>query len=213
MVTLILERHGQSEGNTREIFTGHTDIGLTPFGIKQVKKSAEYIVENYKVDKIYSSDLKRAVQTAEFVAEKTGLEIVKSEKLRELYAGKWEGREFYEVEKNYPEDWKIWRNDMGNARCTGGESVKELGERFISAITEIAEKSDGKTVLITTHATPIRVTQCLLGGHGLDYIKAMNWGTNASITVLKYENGKWTIVRENYDKHLGGLKTSLPTNV
>ncbi|MBR6523129.1 MAG: histidine phosphatase family protein [Clostridia bacterium] len=213
MVTLILERHGQSEGNTKKLFTGHADIGLTPFGREQVNKSAEYIAGNYKVDKIYSSDLKRAVETAEFVAEKTGLKIIKSAKLRELYAGEWEGREFDEIEKNYPEDWKVWRNDIGNARCTGGESVKELGERFISAITEIARENEGKTVLITTHATPIRVTQCLLGGHMLGEMKNLHWGANASITVLEYDNDGWEIVLSGYDDHLGELKTSLPANV
>lgn len=213
MVTLILERHGQSEGNDRKLFTGHTDVGLTHLGIRQVKKSAEYITENYKINKIYSSDLKRAVDTAKFVADKTGLEIIKSSKLRELYAGKWDGVQFDEIEKKYPEDWRIWRNDVGNCRCTGGESVKELGERFISAITEIAEENDGKTVFIATHATPIRVAQCLLSGRLLDEMKNVMWGANASITVLKYESGKWTIVTSNYHDHLGDLKTGLPANV
>lgn len=213
MVTLILERHGQSEGNTLKLFTGHTDVGLTSLGVEQVKKSAEYIAQNYKIDKIYSSDLKRAVDTAKFVADKTGLEIIKSEKLRELYAGKWDGIQFDEIEKNYAEDWKIWCDDVGNSRCTGGESVKELGERFLVAITDIAEENDGKTVLVATHATPIRVTQCLLGGLPLSEMKNVPWGTNASLTVLQYDNGGWTMVKASYDDHLGEMKTSLPANV
>ena len=104
MVTIILERHGQSEGNSLKLFTGHKNVNLTELGLKQVERTAEYIAENYKVDKIYSSDLKRAVDTAQFVADKTGLEIIKNEKLRELYAGEWDGAHFDEIEKNYADD-------------------------------------------------------------------------------------------------------------
>ncbi len=213
MVTLILERHGQSEGNNLKLFTGHTNVGLTPLGIEQVKKSAEYITQNYKIDKIYSSDLKRAVETAKIVADKTGLEIIKSEKLRELFAGKWDGTSFEEIGKNYADDWKIWCDDVGNSRCSGGESVKELGERFLNAITKIAEENDGKTVLIATHATPIRVAQCLLGGKSLDHMKNVPWGANASLTVLEYDKGNWKLVKVSYDEHLGELMTNLPTKM
>ena len=213
MVTLILERHGQSEGNVKSLFTGHTNVNLTKLGVAQVKRSAEYIVENHKIDKIYSSDLKRAVDTAGFVAEKTGLGIIKNEKLRELYAGKWNGMSFEEIEESYAVDWKVWREDVGNSRCTGGESVNELGERFLSAITEIAEENDGKTVLVSTHATPIRVTQCLLGGLPLDEMKNVPWGANASLTILEYDKGSWTIVKASYDEHLWDLRTNLPANV
>ena len=213
MVTIILERHGQSEGNSFKLFTGHKNVNLTELGLKQVERTAEYIAENYKVDRIYSSDLKRAVVTAKFVSDKTGIEIIENEKLRELYAGKWDGTCFDEIEKNYADDWKIWREDVGNSRCTGGESVKELGERFLGALTKIAEENDGKTVVVATHATPIRVTQCLLGGKTLDDMKNIPWGSNASLTILEYDKGNWTIVKQSFDEHLGDLLTNLPANV
>ena len=175
--------------------------------------AAEYITKTYKIDRIYSSDLKRAVKTAEFVAEKTGLEIEKCEKLRELYAGKWDGVSFGVIQRDYADDWKVWAEDVGNSRCTGGESVKELGERFIGKLTEIAEENDGKTVFVATHATPIRTTQCLLGGKSLDEMKNIPWGANASITVLEYDNGKWSLKLASFDEYLGEFSTNLPANV
>ena len=213
MVTFILERHGQSEGNQLSIFTGHKDVCLTELGKKQGECAAQYITETYKIDRIYSSDLSRAVQTAQYVADKTGLEITKSEKLRELYAGEWDGTSFETILSDYADDWKIWCDDVGNSRCTGGESVKELGERFIGALEAIAKENDGKTVLIATHATPIRVTQCLLGGKTLDDMKNIPWGANASITVVEYDNGKWTLKLASFSDYLGELTTNLPTNV
>lgn len=213
MVKIILERHGQSEANLIGVFGGHTDFDLTPTGYEQAKKSGEYILENFKVDIIYSSDLKRAVSTAKFVADKLGKEIITNQNLREVFAGKWDGETFDIIEKNYSEDWKIWRNDVGNSRCTDGESVRELAERFLKALTEIAEKNEGKTVLVTTHATPIRATQCLLKKLPLDEMKNVPWGSNASLTVLEYNNGKWELIEASYDEHLNDLKTKLPANV
>ena len=213
MVTFILERHGQSDGNRLCIFTGHTDVSLTELGEKQVECAAQYITKTYKIDKIYSSDLKRAVQTAQRVADKTGLEIVKNKNLRELYAGEWDGTSFETIQNNYAEDWKVWCDDVGNSRCTGGESVKELGERFIGELTAIAKENDGKTILIATHATPIRTTQCLLGGKTLSDMKNVPWGANASITVVEYDNGKWDLKLASFDKYLGEHSTNLPANV
>ncbi len=213
MVTLILERHGQSDGNVLKIFTGHTDLPLTDLGKKQVEKSAEYITENYKIDKIYSSDLTRAMQTAQFVADKTGLEIIKSENLRELFAGEWDGQTFAYVEENFAEDWKIWRNDPGNSRCTGGESMKEISCRVVSELTRIAEENDGKTVFIATHATPVKVAQCHFKNWDVEDIKNLSFSANASLTVVTYDKGKWTIKLESYDEHLGEMRTHLPANV
>ena len=213
MVTLILERHGQSDGNVLKMFTGHTDVPLTELGKKQVEKSAEYIVENYKLNKIYSSDLTRAMQTAKFVADKTGLEIIKSENLRELFAGEWDGQLFTYIEEKFADDWKTWQKDPGNSRCTGGESVKELSERVVRELTRIAEENDGKTVFIATHATPVKVSQCYFRGWPIEEIKKLPFGANASLTVVTYDKGEWTIKLESYDEHLGEMKTKLPANV
>jgi len=213
MTKILLVRHGQSEANNLDVFAGNYDVELTELGHKQAQSTAKYIAENYKVDKVYASDLKRAYKTAEIIAEKFGLEVVAEKNFREIFAGEWEAVKFDELAEKYPEDWNKWRNDLGNSRCTGGESVRELGERVINALKKVAEENDGKTVVIGTHATPVRASQCVLGEYGYDRMMEFPWVSNASVTEVDYVDGKFTLVNIGYDKQLEDLKSTLPANV
>ena len=96
MVHLIIVRHGNSVGNFKRIFIGQTDWGLSELGEEQVKRTTEYL-KQFKIDKIYSSDLCRAYDTVLPTAEHLGLEIHKMEGLREIYAGEWEQKPFTEI--------------------------------------------------------------------------------------------------------------------
>lgn len=213
MTTIILIRHGESEANRHNIFAGHTDADLQPKGLTQAKTTAKYIADNYHVDKIYSSDLKRAYKTALCLGEISGLEIIKEEALREINAGEWEGMAFDKIHLLYPDEYDKWLNDIGAAACTGGESVAQFGERIMNILTEIAEKNDGKTIAIATHATPIRVSQTLIKTGALKEMKNIPWVSNASVTVFEYRNGIWSIKAEGMDEHLGEVKSALPKNV
>jgi len=213
MTKLILIRHGHSLANLERNFAGHTDVDLSPIGEKQVKKTAEYVAENYVVDKIYASDLKRAFDTGCAVAEACGLDVTPDSELREIYAGKWEGLAFDYLSEAFEKPYWIWRNDIGNARCTDGESVKELSQRIVAEVTRIAEENQGKTVVIATHATPIRCMQCLCQGNNFDEMKDIPWVSNASVTQVNYEKGKFTLDFAGEDEHLKDLATSLPKNV
>ena len=213
MTRLLLIRHGESEANNEGIFAGNKDVSLKERGIEQAKKTAEYIAQNYAVDCVYASDLSRAYKTGEIIADALGLKVIADKRLREIYAGQWEGKKFTELEKNFADDYTCWLTDIGNCVCSGGESVKELGERVFKAILEIAEKNNGKTVVIATHATPIRVLQCILGGYSFDLMKNISWVSNASVTELSYENGQWSFINIGEDGHLSELKTTFPANV
>ena len=133
--------------------------------------------------------------------------------MREIRAGKWEGVQFDEICKNYPEDYQIWRENIGHARCTGGESTEELCQRVMAELCRIAAENDGKTVAIATHATPIRVSQCFIAHGSIEKMQDVPWSTNASITIYRYCDGKWSIVGTSIDEHLAGSQTALPPNV
>ncbi len=212
MTTLLLIRHGQSLANLQDAFAGHLDTPLQEKGFKQAEKTAEYVVSNYKVDKVYASDLQRAFKTGECVANRAGVEIVPEKNLREIRSDKWDGITFDVLEKKYSEDYKLWINDPGKARCTGGESTVELSERIMKVLTEIAAANDGKTVVIATHATPIRVAQTIIQHGTMDKMKDVPWVSNASVTEIAYENGKFRLVEVSHDEHLGELITVLPDN-
>lgn len=213
MTTLLMIRHGESEANRNKLFAGNLDADLQNKGLKQAQKTAEFIALNYKVDKVYASDLKRAYKTGKCVADLLGIEIIPNKNLREISAGEWEGAGFDNLAVDYADDYNVWLTDIGNACCTGGESVKHLSERIMTELTAIASANDGKTIVIATHATPIRVMQTLIQFGNLDNMQSVPWVTNASVTTLEYENGNWRCVKVSEDAHLSELKTSLPTNV
>ncbi len=203
---IYLIRHGQSEGNLRDLFLGHTDLDLTELGKKQAERAASYF-EKIQVDKIYSSDLKRAYHTSLPLAEKKGLSVTKTEKLREINAGLWEGRPSIELKADFPESSYVWWHDTGLARPDGGESVKELQERVLSAVKEIAEENLGKTVCLFTHFTPIYALKTAFSGAPLSEMKNMPKPKNASVTHIIYEEGKFEIVEYAYNGYLGELES------
>ena len=187
MTTLIFIRHGESEANHNHFFAGQIDPDLQEKGLEQAKLTARYIADNYKVDKIYSSDLTRAYKTARCLNDIIDLEIIAKRSLREIYAGKWEGLKFEEIFANYPDEFGIWRNDISKAVCPGGETVKQMGERVMKAFTELAEENDGKTIAIATHATPIRAFLSQVKCNSFDMMQELGWVSNASVTVGEYE--------------------------
>ena len=209
---VILVRHGQSEGNLHHQFLGHTDLELTELGHKQAELTAAQL-DDTDIDIIYASDLKRAWQTAEHIADRKQLSIIADSQLREVYAGKWEGLEFESIYKEYREDFSVWLENIGFSRCTGGESFIELYERVICELNRIAELNDGMTVCIATHATPIRCARLKAFEYGFDKAKDIGWTNNASITTIDIEDGKFTMILDNYHEHMGVLDTKLPSNV
>lgn len=214
MTKLLFIRHGQSESNLAGSFTGSTDVALTDMGLRQAEATAEYIVSTYAVDGVYASDLQRAFNTGKAVADRLGLEVHPHQGLREIFAGEWEGKSFLYLLEAYPETFAgVWRHDVGNAACDGGESVAQLRERVSAAVREIAEANPGKTLVIATHATPIRCMECICQGKSLAEMQFVPWVTNASVTEIHYENGIFTEVISSYDKHLEGMISALPGNV
>lgn len=213
MTELYFVRHGQSVANIEHFFAGNTDTELSPLGLLQAEKTAEYFKDKH-IDRIYASPLQRAYNTGKAIADIKGLEITVIPDLREVFAGDWETKPFEVLEKEYPEDYAKQVHDIGNCRCTNGESVGELQERVFRAVTEILKENPGKTVVIATHATPIRAMECIWKGIPLDGMKDIPWVTNASITHVKYnENNECEIIERSYDGHLGEHTSALPSNV
>lgn len=212
MTTLLLIRHGESQTNRQGVYAGQINPDLEEKGVKQAQLTAKFVAENYKVDKIYSSDLKRAYRTALCLGEETGMEVTAQENLREIHGGEWEGMKFVDLVAQYGEVYDTWINHVSKAVCPGGESVKQLGERIIAALTEIAEANDGKTVAIATHGTPIRAMQSFVRFGTFDEMDNIPWVSNASVSVFEYENGKWAETASSLDEHLAELRTTLPKN-
>lgn len=189
MTRLIVVRHGHSTANDRMVFAGHYDVPLTKIGKKQAEYAADYLIANEKIDRIIHSDLTRTKQTAAPLAKRLGLPLHADATLRELFAGLWETLPFREIDQVYHEDWMRWRFCFSDARPTGGESIREHYFRIRSAIHRIARENDGKTVVLFTHCTPVRMISAMSKGLPPERVDEAEFPLNASLAIYNYENG------------------------
>jgi len=210
--TVYLIRHGESLGNKKTTFLGHTDWDLTEKGYAQAERIAEAF-DGISVDAVISSDLCRARHTAQPLARKLGLEIQTNPAFREIYAGAWEAQLFDTLVKNYPESYGIWRQDIGRAHPDEGESVEQLACRIWTALEQTVQAYAGKTLVIATHATPIRTVVTRLLGHSVAEMAEVPWVANASITKLTCRDGVFRLEYADSCKHLEGLVTRLSSKV
>lgn len=213
MTTLLLIRHGESLANVEGRFAGHLDAPLSATGQAQAAITAEYIRSHYTVDDVYASDLARAFDTGKAVADRFGLPTNPDSDLREIFAGDWEGAVYDELPKQFPASFHTWLTDIGNAVCDGGESVAHLQGRVLTALRRIAAEHDGQTVVVATHATPIRSLQCFCEGKTLDGMKTVPWVSNASVTVVECEQGVLRLLEVGKDAHLGQQRTAFPKKI
>lgn len=211
---MIFVRHGESMGNLNKLFYGHTNGGLTEKGKAQAAKTSEYL-RDIHIDAAFASDLIRAYETGRIVAEPHGLTVTPNVGLREIFAGEWENMSFSDIPTKYPDTHRVWMSDIGNSRPDGGESVRELSERVRGAVWNIAEENDGKTVLIATHATPIRVLACEWYGKSVEAAQSIDWVKNASVSIVDYDVKKHTTAVVLYDEasFMGDIATTLPKTV
>lgn len=150
---LILVRHGRTSANAAGLLQGRVDNELDDVGVQQASQIAAALSRaDQPLDRIISSPLLRARQTAEATAELTGLEIAIDERWSELDYGEWDGIPISEVRAS---DWQRWRADTGFAP-PGGESLAQLNDRVDAACNELAALAAGRNVAVFTHVSPIK---------------------------------------------------------
>lgn len=199
MTTIYLQRHGLSISNLRHICAGHSDFELCELGFKQAEAAAE-VLYKYPITAIYSSDLKRAYQTASAAGRKLNLPVTQVPALREIFAGSLESRSYADLATVCKEEYDRYKADPYGCGWPEGETARDVLARFVPAMKEIAERHDGETVLVTSHATAISIflseVQGVMYRLGLFPIK------NTAITTLTYENGLFTVQELGNADHL-----------
>jgi broad specificity phosphatase PhoE len=151
---LYLVRHGQSAGNAEGRFGGHSPTPLSALGKKQAQMTGQALAKE-RIRAIYSSDLLRAVQTAEPLAKILGLEINATDAFRERHVGVLEGLTFDEAKKEFPNDYYALVNRNLNHVITQGESYSQLLERTTDVLHEIIERHRGERIVIFSHTGTI----------------------------------------------------------
>ena len=212
MTTLYFVRHGESRANVEKVFTGQTDVPLSDRGMRQAEELKERLL-SLRPDAFFSSDLLRAVQTVTPAAEALKLPVIREQGLREIDGGKWEKMHIDEIARVYPEDYARWTENIGLARCTGGESLEEVQARGLAAIRRIAAENEGKCVAVATHAAMIRALTCAFRGRPLSEMQHIPFVPNASLSEVRFESGEFTIGRYADVSFLGSDVTRLPENI
>ena len=160
-------RHGQTNWNIQGKWQGHTDIELNETGVLQAKQAADQLRE-HQFSAIYSSDLSRALQTAEAINIHHGMRIITDERLREQHFGKWEGLGQKDVPGLYPREWEAFRTDPINSAAVGGESMQDLANRMLEFLSESeARHNEDDHVLVVAHGLSLAVLMCALEGQSL----------------------------------------------
>ncbi len=157
-------RHGETDWNLRGLYQGHTDVSLNERGRRQARLVAAKL-RGVIYDNVYTSDLRRARETAQIIMPQIGVEAATPlGGLRELNFGAWEGLSFAEVELNYPKECQRIFTEPLVFQPTAGETVTAMNSRVVKAWKRILwDNHRSGTIMIVTHDGPIRA----LWGHWL----------------------------------------------
>lgn len=147
---VVLIRHGQTDYNKQRLLQGHKDIALNDFGREQAR-SVQKRIRTFSPEKIFSSDLIRASETAEILRAGSALPIVKDARLRERFLGKWEGMSIEKLESENKAEWHQYRN--GDGSFVPGESGETAIDhrRRIDDFFETVKQCSEERILVVTH--------------------------------------------------------------
>lgn len=196
----IIVRHGQTQWNHIGIRQGHLDSDLTDRGISQAKALGSRLARE-RFTHLYSSDLGRAVRTAEIIAACTGHEIVTDARLRERHLGIFQGLNGDEIKAKYPEEHRLHRTVGPDYVIPDGESVRQQVARNVAYLTEIAPKHVGETIVIVTHGGVLSGLFRHTFSIPFDAPRRFEF-TNAGLNVFSYEQGSWYLQTWGDTSHL-----------
>jgi len=204
---VLLIRHGQSRGNAERRFGGHTATPLSARGRNQAQATAR-ILKSESVTAIYSSDLARAMETAQPLAKVTGLPINGTSAFRERSVGVMEGLTFEDAAQQHPEQYAaLLRRDFEYV-LSGGESYRQLLDRARQRLDQIIEENRGGRIAVFSHTGTI----CILALHLMGALDAPElkpvWISSANCGITRFElrnDGFVRVLAVNDTNHLNGI--------
>ncbi len=207
---IIFIRHGQSEGNAENRFGGHLPIGLSPLGHREAEATAKAL-EPENIIAIYSSDLRRAMETAEPLARLKGLKINESTAFRERNVGVLQRLTFAEAAEKFPNEYGALLTRDFDFVITEGESYRQVLERASHELENIIEKHKGETVVIFSHTGTIGILLLNLLGT-LDNANSKSvWIATANCSITRFsirEDGFMILKCVNDTHHLDSITES-----
>ncbi len=197
---VVVWRHGQTAWNAQRRFQGQLDIELDDVGRAQVARAA-VLLTGVSPSAIVSSDLVRARETAQALADVIGLPVATDWRLREIDVGSWSGLTFEEVFERFPAEAAAWR-DGGEGRRGGGESLVEVGSRGVAAVAEaLLRVDDGGTLIVATHGAAGRAIVASMIGLAPASWRALGSLANCCWSLMGEGEAGWRL----FDHNAGAL--------
>lgn len=184
MLNIYLLRHGQTEQNLKGFYYGNLDVDITSKGIKQI----EYIsnkVKNVTFDKIYVSNMKRAISSASIISRNKDISFIRDKRLNEMNLGVFEGKSYEDIQREYPIEFQKWSDDWKYYAPPEGESYVDFYERVKEFFQEVLKLED-ENVLLVAHGGVIRSILTYVMGENLDVFWKFG-SKNGDLTLVKYE--------------------------
>jgi len=170
MTRLILVRHGETDWNLEGRWQGQSDVPLNQRGLEQAARLARELARTYSIGAIYSSDLSRALHTAEAIAVETGRPVHVDARLRESNLGEWEGLQIQTIQETYREVFDKRVLDPWTVAPPGGETAWEVRQRIADALSDMAARHPGETVVVVTHGFVLAVARTLCEGETIERV-------------------------------------------
>lgn len=169
MIRLILVRHGETDWNLEGRYQGQSDVPMNDRGRRQ---SADLVpdLKAYQPSIIYSSDLKRAGETAGILSQELGVPVIFDPRLREVHLGSWEGMLFPEIQARYSELLVLRRQNPDSVGAPGGETLTQVRMRVLAAIEEIKSRHQNECVAVISHGLPLAILQAWHHGRSISEV-------------------------------------------
>ena len=208
---LCLIRHGETTWNAERRLQGHTDIPLNAKGVLQARQMAQAI-KNSKLlfDVLYTSDLRRAADTANAIVELFGVEARVDSALRERHFGSLQGLTIQEAPLRQPVIWQAHTARDLEHELDGGESIEQFALRVHTALDKIREQHSGKTILLVSHGGTLDMIYRIASKQDLRAERVASV-PNASLNWITHQQGdgwsieKWADTRHLEDSALEGV--------
>ena len=209
-VQIVLVRHGATDWNLQGRCQGATDRELNAVGIRQAENiAAAFTTES--IAAIYSSNLKRARQTAESIAQPHNLPVLIEHEIRELDHGQLEGLTFNEIKDNYPDFISRWRTTPAEIQVPGGERLADVAERAWNGLNRIVgQHGDGKTLVVVSHNFPILGIVCRITGTHLNSYRSFHLDPCGVTRLTCNGTNTWHLTHINNQEYIPGMIFTRP---
>ena len=190
MTTIYITRHGETRYNIEKRFQGWIDSELTETGITNARALGERLMD-INIHRIYSSPLKRAKDTAEIIKGNRPIELIEEEGFKEMFFGKWEGLPYSSAEERSGIKVSTFFKNLPSYTAEGGETFHDFSNRIENTFKKILSSNEDKTILIVTHALPVKLLIALTSNMGAENIGQVPYVHQASLTEIHYNEGEY----------------------